>query len=341
MKISSLKLLVLKLALFGTVIGYLGVDLWVLEGPVYRTLHPLQTAAAEKPVATVNGEAVNRAQLARHTAEQNLLAGRALDDSSRTASMILGLVNNSTIRIRARYNDRNLPPQKEAAQQEMARLQSRCADEHAFAAALQSQGYTREHFAAKLEARLLELACLERAVAKHAAVENEALALHYGQLKEELEIPASRSVKHIFLATLEKDAAAVKADAEALLARIQAGESFAEIAKERSEDERSAPKGGDLGMLYDDGTLPLEELNIFGETPLAAGTPALVQSRWGWHIVLAGPVTPAYTPSLDDCRESLRSAIESAQRELATDAYFNAALKEGRAKNHIHIFYGK
>ena len=333
-------MLALKLALFSTALGYLAVDLWVVEGPVYRLLHPLSTAAAEKPVATVNGESVTRAQLQRHTAEQNLLAGRELADDSRGASMVLGLVNNSMIRIRARYNDRNLPPQKQQAQAEMAGLQSRCADEHAFAAALHSQGYTREHFAAKLEARLLELACLERAVDKHTEVNNEALQLHYEQLKEELEIPASRSVKHIFLATLEKDAEAVKAAAQALLERIQAGDSFAELAKESSEDERSAPKGGDLGTLYDDGTLPLEELNLFGETPLAAGVPTLVQSRWGWHIVLAGPVTPAYTPSLEECRESLRSAIESAQRELATDAYFNAGLKEGRAKDHIKIFYG-
>ncbi len=331
----------IKLALFTTGLGYLAVDLWVVEGPVYRMLHPLKTAAAEEPVATVNGEPITEAQLARHTAEQNLLAGRELTDNSRRASMVLGLVNNSMLRIQARYNDRNLPPQKQEAREELARLQSRAADEHAFAAALQSQGYTKEHFAGKLEARLLELATLERAVVKHAAVENEALALHYDQVKDELEIPASRTVKHIFLATLEKDPAAAKAAAEALLARIQAGEPFADVAKECSEDERSAARGGDLGTLYDDGTLPLEELNLFGETPLAAGTPALVQSRWGWHIVLAGPVTPAYTPSLDECRESLRSAIESAQREIAADAYFNAALKEGRAKKHIIIYGGK
>ena len=331
----------IKLALFTTGLGYLAIDLWVVEGPVYRMLHPLQTAAAEEPVATVNGEPITEAQLARHTAEQNLLAGRELADNTRRASMVLGLVNSSMLRIQARYNDRNLPPQKQEAQAEMARLQSRAADEHAFDAALQSQGYTREHFAAKLEARLLELATLERAVGKHSAVEKEALALHYDQVKDELEIPASRTVKHIFLATLEKDPAAVKAAAEALLGRIQAGEPFADVAKECSEDERSAPKGGDLGTLYDDGTLPLEELNLFGETPLAAGTPTLVQSRWGWHIVLAGPVTAAYTPSLDECRDSLRSAIESAQREIAADAYFNAALKEGRAKKHIIIHGGK
>ncbi|MDO4220955.1 MAG: peptidylprolyl isomerase [Akkermansia sp.] len=341
MRISSLKLTAIKLALFTTVLGYLAIDLWVVEGPVYRILHPLQTAAAEEPVASVNGERITRAQLARHTAEQNLLAGRESTDNSRPATMVLGLVNNSMVRIQARYNDRNLPPQKQEAQEEMARLQSRAADEHAFNAALLSQGYTRENFAAKLEARLLELAVLERAADKHTAVGNEALKLHYDQLKDELEIPASRTVKHIFLATLEKDPETVKATAEALLARIQAGESFADVARECSEDERSAPKGGDLGTLYDDGTLPLEELNLFGESPLAAGTPALVQSRWGWHIVLAGPVTPAYTPSLDECRESLRSAIESAQRELATDAYFDTALKEGRAKKHIIIYGGK
>ena len=38
----------IKLALFTTGLGYLAIDLWVVEGPVYRMLHPLQTAAAEE-----------------------------------------------------------------------------------------------------------------------------------------------------------------------------------------------------------------------------------------------------------------------------------------------------
>lgn len=328
-KISSLKIFALKLALFTTGLVYLALDLWVFHGPAYRLLHPFQTAAAEAPVAEVLGEPVTAAQLARYTAEQGMLSGRDMTDPKYRGSLLLGMVNNHMLRIRARYNDRNLPPCKEEAAAELGRLESRAQGAEDFAGQLASQGYTREHFAAKIEARLRELAQLERAIAPVTAVEDAALVSHYEQVKDELTIPESRPVKHIFLATLNKDAAAVKAAAEALLARITAGEEFAAVARECSEDERSAPQGGNLGTLYDDGSIPLEELCLFGEDALPASTPVLVQSRWGWHIVLAGPVTPAYTPGLDDCRDSLRTAIQSAQRELATDSYFDSGLQQG------------
>ena len=89
--------------------------------------------------------------------------------------------------------------------------------------------------------------------------------------------------------------------------------------------------------MYDDAHLPLPELNLFGDNALPAGTPTLAKSKWGWHVILAGPITPAYTPSLDDCRETLRTAIISAQRELGVNTFFDTLIKEAHRKQHIKI----
>ena len=202
---------------------------------------------------------------------------------------------------------------------------------------LASQGYTRRQFTDKVEARQMELALLDRNVAALSQVDNAAIMAHYKLLKDELTIPASRPVKHIFIAGLNRSNDDARRTAELVLSRLDAGEGFADLAIENSEDTNTASRGGNLGTVYDDALFPLPELRLFGDDAIPAGTPTLAQSKWGWHVIVAGPITPAYTPSLDECRDTLRTAIISAQRELGVNGFFDTLLKEAHRKQHIRI----
>ena len=339
MKLTPLKIYAIKLAFFSTVLGYMALDLLVFHGPMHQFLHA-DRQLREGLMAEVYGEPITLGQLNRFTAEQDALAGRTQADPNRRASMIMALVRDSLLRLRARYNDTKLPDMRKTAEEVVNQLATRAGGEQNFITHLASQGYTRREFTEKMEARMKQQILLENAVKNVSEVDNAAIAAHYRQLKDELTIPASRPLRHIFLATDGQDAQAVRARAELLLKRIEAGEDFSTLARENSEDDRSAPNGGNLEQIHDDGTFPLPELMIFGESAIPAGTPVLAQSRWGWHILLAGPITPAYTPALDECRESLRTAIISAQRELGVNAWFKGAIKEAfkqkRLEIHVH-----
>lgn len=335
---TPLKIYALKLALFTTVLGYMALDLMLLQGPVYQFLHTPGKVAPDG-VATVHGDIITPAQFARYAAEQNALSSRAASapEPGQEATLALGMVRDAMVRLRTRYNETRLPDMHKVAEEEVARLASRCADAKEFDAQLASQGYTRRSFTDKLDTRLRGMVLLERAVEPVSAVDNAAVIAHYRQLKEELTIPASRPLRHIFFSVVGQQPDDVRRRAELALHRLQAGEDFSELAAELSEDERSRGQGGRLGTVYDDGRTPLPELPLFGESAIAAGEPVLAESRWGWHILLAGPVTPAYTPSLDECRETLRTAIISAQRELGLNSYFKSALSEGLHSKHIQI----
>lgn len=340
-RLSSLRLFALKLGIFSTVLLYLAVDLWFWHGPVWSYIHK---GAAEKDtsklVATVYGEDLSKEQLSRLRREMAWLRGLNGDEEGAldADTCLMELMNRSMLRIATRYNDKNLPLCREEAEAEVAGLASRADSDEAFDAQLRSQGYTRKSFTDKVQARMRSRALLERAVAEHCDVSDEAVALHYELVRDSLRLPERRMLHHIFFAFDGKDADDVQARAEATLRALEAGADFESLARERSEDERSAPQGGALGIIPDSHERLLPELPLFGAEAIPAGKPTLAQSRWGWHILLAGPVEAARTPTLEECRESLRSAIRSAQREIAVGQYFDTLFDEALQKKRIRIY---
>lgn len=330
----------LKLTLFSTVLAYLAVDLWWWHGPLWHAMHPQEQAAQAtgRVVAEVLGENITAEQWARYEVEQNFLAGRERADDLRRTSMLMDMVRAATLRIRTRYNDKNLPDCRPAAEAEVARLASRARSPEDFEAWVRSQGYNdSRELVDKVEARLRCQFQLERAIAPLCEVTDAEVEKHYDLLKEQLILPAHRPAKHIFFETHGKDPLQVKQKAEEVLARLQNGEDFRQLAQECSEDLHTAPQGGELGVIWDDSRRPLPELPFFGSDALSAGSLHLVQSRWGWHIVQAGEMVPARQQTLAECQDSLRAALMSAQREIAIDTYFTTGVREGIRRQNIKI----
>ncbi len=83
----------------------------------------------------------------------------------------------------------------------------------------------------------------------------------------------------------ETDHAAAKKAAEAALARVTAGEDFAKVASETSQDETSAKRGGDLGWKAVSALGFGPEFSQAVEGLTAGQTSGLIQSSRGVHLV--------------------------------------------------------
>lgn len=344
MKLTPLKIFALKLAIFSSMLAYMAIDLFLWHGPIWQALHTEDTPGADHSaaLAQVYGEPITEKQLERYIAEQNWLKGRSDTTPSQRTAMLMDLVRGTILRMRARYNDKNLPDFTAAAEEEVQRLASRATDAAAFDRQLAAQGYTRQSFTQKLQAIMKAAALLDRAAQPFCQVSDEDVAKHYELLKHELVAPARRPLKHIFFSTLGQDSDRVRARAQAVLLKLESNESdFAALARQLSEDARTAPQGGDLGTVVNDESNLLPELQLFGESALPAGKYTLAHSRWGWHILLPGEITPARTLTPDEVRESLRTAIQSSQYELAVQNFIEQAVRESFSKKHLQIYHAQ
>ncbi|WP_085299097.1 SurA N-terminal domain-containing protein [Cognaticolwellia mytili] len=126
-----------------------------------------------------------------------------------------------------------------------------------------------------------------------------------------------RRVAHI-LVEFGDDEAQAKASAEALLAKVNAGEDFATLATENSADTFSGENGGDLDWIeagvmdeaFDNAAFALSGVGSVSE---------VVKTEFGFHIIKLTDYKAEKVQSLADVREAL---IVEAKSEKAQDKFF-------------------
>jgi len=161
-------------------------------------------------------------------------------------------------------------------------------------------------------------------------VSEDLLLAHYEDNKSRYLQDEQRQARHILiLFNDDKDAAEV--EARDLLARIQAGESFEDLAQAHSDDGGTASQGGDLGVLTRS-QLPGELGGaIFAMQQGDVEGP--IESDFGFHVIRLDRVLEQGPLPLEQVRGELLSELresdtEDAFRELqrqVSDTLFDAA----------------
>jgi peptidyl-prolyl cis-trans isomerase D len=129
--------------------------------------------------------------------------------------------------------------------------------------------------------------------------------------------PEQVRASHILLKTEGKDEAAVRAQAEEILKKAKAGADFAALAKQQSQDEGSAPNGGDLDYFGRGRMVPEFDAAVFTMEPGQISD--LVKTSFGFHIIKLVDKKPGTTRSLDEVRPQLQDqlSVERAQQQAA------------------------
>ena len=168
-------------------------------------------------------------------------------------------------------------------------------------------------------------------VKKSVNVSEQDLRTYYDQNAATLGVPEERRASHILIAS-SKDAPAAerekaKATAASLLAQLrQAPATFADVARKSSQDDVSAPSGGDLGSFQRaKGVDPVISQAAFGLAKVG-DISDVVESPFGYHIVQVTGIQPASVPSFD----KLRAQLDDQFRTQAAQKQFGEMAEEFR-----------
>lgn len=123
-------------------------------------------------------------------------------------------------------------------------------------------------------------------------------------------------VRHILL---PKDGDGARAEAQALLKRLQSGDDFAALAMEKSKDPGSATKGGDLGTFEPGRMVPEFDAVAFAMTK-PNELSELVETKFGYHILQLVEKIPAGKASYADVHEGLLQEIKAKALQDARQA---------------------
>ncbi|MFU8814820.1 MAG: SurA N-terminal domain-containing protein [Pseudomonadales bacterium] len=155
-------------------------------------------------------------------------------------------------------------------------------------------------------------------------VTEEAIANAYEAERAMAPPDEERRARHILLETNgQRSLEQARAMLQEIRARLEADESFADLAEEFSEDPGSAVAGGDLGFAGRGIYTPAFEEALFAlEEPGEISEP--VQTEFGYHLIKLEDVRTREFPSL----EEMRPEIERTLRLSEAEALYSQRLRE-------------
>ncbi len=176
---------------------------------------------------------------------------------------------------------------------------------------------------ASIEYLVLDLASVEKGI----SVSDDDLRKYYAENAARFATPEERRASHILVkaeaGAKPEERAAAKAKAEAILARVTAKPaSFADEARQNSDDPGSKAQGGDLDFVARGAMVKPFEDAVFR---LAAGqTSGIVETDFGFHIIRVTAVRGGQKKGFDEVKAELLAEVRGqlAQRrfaELATE----------------------
>ncbi|MDD9195636.1 peptidylprolyl isomerase [Aliivibrio sp. S3MY1] len=150
------------------------------------------------------------------------------------------------------------------------------------------------------------------ALKEQAPITDEEIQTYYNQNKDKYSTQEKREVSHILINGDE-------ADANAVLARLDAGEDFATVAKEESQDIPTAKEGGSLGWI-ERGVIDPEFEDAAFQLVNIGDHSGIVKSVFGYHIIQLDGIEEPKTKALTEVSAEIKTFLVD---EHAADAFYS------------------
>ena len=201
--------------------------------------------------------------------------------------------------------------------------------------ALKEQGMTLPGYRQDLKRQITRLKVISIAVRSRVSISDDDVKTYYEQNVKSTGVDRKVHASHIFVAIPDGGTVQQVEDkrtfAAQLVQRARAGEDFAKLAREHSEDAATRKEGGDLGW-FGRGSLPsaIEEI-VFNMEPGEVRGP--VRAERGFHVLKLTDKKDEQVRPLSEVKEHLRTALFQQEMEKQTRNW----IQELRKRAHIDV----
>jgi peptidyl-prolyl cis-trans isomerase C len=270
-------------------------------------------------VAIVNGKSITRSELESQTS--------LLPEQYRlfmTPEQILDQMINEELLVQEAVKRGVEPSEEEIEESYQDILDAGNLTEELLMENLASYSLTVDDMRAMLTKQLTINKLLEEAVDKVTTVTEEDARAFYDENIENYAAPEQVTVRHILIATSEeKNAVAAREEAEGILARIEAGEDFCELALAESDDPGSKANCGEYTFGRGLMVAPFEEAAF----EMSIDERRVVDTSFGSHVMLKMGHTKTELPSFEEVSLSIEEQL-LAQKKAQGYQDFITSLRE-------------
>jgi peptidyl-prolyl cis-trans isomerase C len=217
---------------------------------------------------------------------------------------------------------------KEAADKGFAEFRKRWPSEDAFNRQLVALGMAPAEFRAQMEEENLFREIIDREVKATIKILEDELKKFYDDHATQFDLPERVKASHILILTRDPLTQQTYTDAQLeekrkqadkLLARAKAGEDFASLAKEYSDDPNSRDQGGDLGIFARGRMVAEFDAAAFSLEPNKISD--LVSTKFGFHIIKVTEKLPARKTPFEEAKKDIENYLSTQQAQKKLPDY--------------------
>jgi peptidyl-prolyl cis-trans isomerase C len=183
---------------------------------------------------------------------------------------------------------------------------------------------------------------LKTEVADKITVSEDDMKSYYDTHQDEFKTPEMVRARHILIrvdkSASEEDKKKAKEKAEDILKRIHAGEDFAKLASDLSDDPVSKSKGGDLGFFPRGMMVKSFEEAAFALKP--GEVSGIVESPFGYHIIKVEERKDSTIEPYDMVKNTINQKLLQDRKGPKVSEFIDKAMKDAKVEIHLELITG-
>ncbi|WP_027364280.1 peptidylprolyl isomerase [Desulfotruncus alcoholivorax] len=236
---------------------------------------------------------------------------------------------------------RGMMPSDKEVQAEIDKLKKQLGTEADFKKFLAANGVNEPKLNDLVREQLAMKNLQEKIAAEVPQPTGEQIKAYYEQNKTQFSQPEQRQVSHILIGVGDYSNGKKRSEVDAkvlalqVIQKIKAGEDFAKLAKEYSDDQGSKDNGGQYPPFSKGSGFVKEFEDAAFNLKQGEYTTEPVKTTFGYHIIRLDKIIPAQTKTLEESRAGIISSLKQDAVNKKTDEYMKDLRDKAKIVNNL------